>query len=298
LSEAEQYIQQAYALHAEAGNEWLWFQSAQLLARVLSARGEHTQVQEVLQHLSSALAQPHYSREIELWLAHFALVSGDLITAQRRFAELQTIASDETPLDIVREQEQLLAARLLIAQGEERIVHQALSILAVLRAEAQSQARLRGEVEVLLLMARAYERLRRGQEAKAVLKEALTLAQTAGYQRLFLDEGAEMATLLKGMVSEVRGPLQVAYLRTLLRGFFTVQPPPTTVSGDNILEPLSPQERRVLGLLVAGRTNPEIARELVVSLNTVKTQVKSIYRKLDIGSRHEASEVVRRLGLL
>jgi LuxR family maltose regulon positive regulatory protein len=298
LSEAEQYIRQAYTLHAKARNELLWLQSAQLLARVLYARGEHTQAQEVLQHLSPTLAHPRYSREVELWLAHFALASGDLVTAQRWFAGQQTIAQDEAPLDIVREQEQLLAARLLIMQGEEGQVHQALNILARWRAEAQSQARLRSEVEILLLMTRAYERLKRRQEAKEVLKEALTLAQAAGYQRLFLDEGAEMVALLKGMVSEVRAPLQVAYLRTLLRGFPTLQPSPTPASGDNVLEPLSPGERRVLGLLVAGRTNPEIARELVVSPNTVKTQVKSIYRKLDVGSRHEASEVVRRLGLL
>lgn len=298
LSEAEQYIRQAYALHAEVRNEWLWLQSATLLARVLYARGEHTQAQEVLQHLSPALAHPRSSREIELWLAHFALASGDLVTAQRWFAGQQTIALDELPLDIMHEQEQLLAARLLIAQGEEGKVHQALDILAGFRAEAQSQARLRSEVEVLLLRTRAYEHLRRKQEAKEVLKEALTLAQTARYQRLFLDEGAEMAALLKGMVSEVRAPLQVAYLRTLLRGFYTVPPSSTPATDDDVLEQLSPQERRVLGLLVAGRTNPEIARELVVSLNTVKTQVKSIYRKLDIGSRHEASEMVRRLGLL
>jgi LuxR family maltose regulon positive regulatory protein len=295
LSEAEQYIQQAYALHAETGNELLWLQSATLLARVLYARGEHTQAQDFLQHLATALAQPRWYREIELWLAHFALVSGDLVTAQRRLAGQQTITQDETPVDIVREQEHLLAARLLIAQGEEGKVHQALDILACWRAEAQSQARLRSEVEVLLLMARAYERLRRKQEAKEVLKEALTLAQTAGYQRLFLDEGAEMAALLKEIVSEVRTPLQVAFLRTLLRGFTTVQPSTTPATGDDLLEPLSPQERRVLGLLVAGRTNPEIARELVVSLNTVKTQVKSIYRKLNISSRYEASEVARRL---
>lgn len=296
LSEAEQYIRQAYALHAEAQNELLWLQSAQLLARVLYARGEHTQAREVLQHLPPTLAQPRYSREVELWLAYFALASGDLVTAQRWFAGQQTIVQDEAPLDIVREQEQLLAARMLITQ-EEGKVHQALNILARWRAEAQSQARLRSEVEILLLMARAYERLRHRQEAKEVLKEALTLAQIAGYQRLFLDEGAEIAALLRGMISEVHAPLQVAYLRTLLRGFSTVRLP-TPASGDNVLEPLSPGERRVLGLLVAGRTNPEIARELVVSLNTVKTQVKSIYRKLDVGSRHEASEVVRRLGLL
>jgi LuxR family transcriptional regulator, maltose regulon positive regulatory protein len=298
LSEAEQYIQQEYALHAETRNEWLWLQSATLHARVLYARGEHTQAQEVLQHLSPALAQPRYSRQIELWLAHFALASGDLVTAQRRLAGQHALTQDETPQDLMHEQEQLLAARLLLAQGEERKAHQALDILAGWRAEAQSQARLRSEVEVLLLMTRAYEHLRRRQEAKETLKEALTLAQIAGYQRLFLDEGAEMAALLKGMVSEMRAPLQRAYLRTLLRGFPTVQPFPTPTGGDDVLAPLSPQERRVLGLLVAGRTNPEIARELVVSLNTVKTQVKSIYRKLDIGSRHEASEVAHRLELL
>jgi LuxR family maltose regulon positive regulatory protein len=295
LPEAEQYIQQAYALNAEVGNEQLWLQSATLLARVLYARGEHAQSQDFLQHLPPALIQPRWYREIELWLAHFALASGDLVTAQRRLAGQQTIAQDEPPLDIVHEQEQLLAARLLIAQGEERKVHQALDILACCRAEAQNQARLRSEVEILLIMARAYERLRRKQEAKEVLKEALILAQTAGYQRVFLDEGAEMATLLKGIISEVREPLQVAFLRTLLRGFTTVPPSTTAATDDDLLEALSPQERRVFNLLVAGRSNSEIASELVVSLNTVKTQVKSIYRKLDIGSRHEACEMARRL---
>ena len=92
LSEAEQYIQQAYALNAETGNELLWLQSATLLARVLYARGEYTQAQDFLQHLAIALAHPRWYREIELWLAHFALASGDLVTAQRRLAGQQTIA--------------------------------------------------------------------------------------------------------------------------------------------------------------------------------------------------------------
>lgn len=68
LAEAEQYIQQAYTLNAETGNELLWLQSATLLARVLYARGEHTQAQDVLQHLAVDLAQPRWYREIELWL--------------------------------------------------------------------------------------------------------------------------------------------------------------------------------------------------------------------------------------
>jgi LuxR family maltose regulon positive regulatory protein len=65
-----------------------------------------------------------------------------------------------------------------------------------------------------------------------------------------------------------------------------------------MLEPLSPRERTVLHLLAAGLSNPEMAEELVVSLNTVKTQVSSLYRKLDARSRKEAIAMAQRWNLL
>ena len=64
------------------------------------------------------------------------------------------------------------------------------------------------------------------------------------------------------------------------------------------MEALSQQELRVLRLLVAGLSNADIARELVVSTNTIKTHVKSIYRKLSVKSREEAREVARALKLI
>ena len=73
--------------------------------------------------------------------------------------------------------------------------------------------------------------------------------------------------------------------------------PPSAASA-LLIEPLSAQEQRVLRLLAAGRSNPEIAQELVVSVNTVKTQAQSIYRKLNVKSRMEAGEAARRLKLL
>ncbi len=73
---------------------------------------------------------------------------------------------------------------------------------------------------------------------------------------------------------------------------------PSSLSLHPLIEPLSPQEQRVLRLLAAGLSNPEIARELVVSTNTVKTQVKSIYRKLDVSNREQAAEMARELKLL
>ena len=63
-------------------------------------------------------------------------------------------------------------------------------------------------------------------------------------------------------------------------------------------EPLSRQELRVLRLLVAGQTYAEMAEALIVSPNTIKTQVSSIYRKLCVSRRAEAIAATRRLHLL
>jgi LuxR family maltose regulon positive regulatory protein len=62
--------------------------------------------------------------------------------------------------------------------------------------------------------------------------------------------------------------------------------------------PLSSQEQKVLHLLAAGSSNPEIAQTLVVSVTTVRTQVQSIYRKLGVNNRVAASEMARHLRLL
>jgi len=65
-----------------------------------------------------------------------------------------------------------------------------------------------------------------------------------------------------------------------------------------LLESLSAQEQHVLALLVAGRSNPEIAEALIVSVNTVKGLVKNLYRKLGVMNRRESSEVARYLKLI
>ncbi len=71
-----------------------------------------------------------------------------------------------------------------------------------------------------------------------------------------------------------------------------------SATGRAPIEPLSPQEQRVLRLLVAGQTYPEMAQALIVSPNTIKTQVSSIYRKLGVSRRAEAIELTQRLHLL
>jgi LuxR family maltose regulon positive regulatory protein len=63
-------------------------------------------------------------------------------------------------------------------------------------------------------------------------------------------------------------------------------------------EPLSHAETRVLRYLPTKLSAPEIADELYLSVNTVKTHMRHLYDKLGVHRRHEAVEQARALGLL
>jgi LuxR family maltose regulon positive regulatory protein len=155
-------------------------------------------------------------------------------------------------------------------------------------------------MQIRILMALAYAALENPHEAKQSLTQALRLAQHEGYRRLFLDEGEPLAVILAGMLPEI----QEESLNNFARALLYAQAQETR--GENLspsgslpsVEPLSQQELRVLRLLGAGFTNPEIAQELVVSLNTVKSHIKSIYRKLNVRGRSEARQVARHLNLI
>ena len=66
----------------------------------------------------------------------------------------------------------------------------------------------------------------------------------------------------------------------------------------DLVEPLSDREQEVLRLLGTELSGPEIARELVVSLNTVRSHTKSIYTKLGVNTRRTAVRRAQELGLL
>ena len=65
-----------------------------------------------------------------------------------------------------------------------------------------------------------------------------------------------------------------------------------------LTESLTAREKDVLRLLAGGRSNPEIAGELVVAVGTVKAHTSSIYRKLDVANRTQAVLRARQLGIL
>jgi LuxR family maltose regulon positive regulatory protein len=152
---------------------------------------------------------------------------------------------------------------------------------------------------VLLLEALTHHADSNLSKAAEPLKEALTLGQAKGFRRIFLDEGTRMAALLQAILPSLPNRSLSLFAATLLHSFSAEAMPLAGATSSKVqIEALSQQELRVLRLLVAGLSNADIARELVVSTNTVKTHVKNIYRKLNITSRGEARAVARELKLL
>jgi len=140
--------------------------------------------------------------------------------------------------------------------------------------------------------------------AMAVMGRALALAEPEGYIRTFVDEGPAIAELLSGVLEaqqRERGGSQdripTHYLRKLLAALER-DDSSATLPAAGLPESLSERELEVLQLIAAGKTNRRIARELFVSVGTIKTHINNLYRKLDTHSRTQALARARELNLI
>ena len=236
--------------------------------------------------------------------ARLLLAQGDLAGADR-WTQESGLRPDDDP-DYPREPGHLVLARVLLAQGR---ACQALSLLDRLHAAAMAQDRVGSLIETGALRALALAAVGDEPAAVTALAGALVLACPQGYLRVFADEGPPMAALLGRLIvgqrAEHAGARRVPLpcLAGLQRAFDTgpalaapVPRPSTMVPG--IVEQLTSRELEVLAMLAAGRPNQAIARELVVSLDTVKKHVGHVLGKLGAANRTEAVARARQLGLI
>ncbi len=259
------------------------------LARLHQARNKNTSalaLVEAFARLSDARqfapAQLAFASAVR---AQLELMGGHLAAAVR-----WTEASGLSALDDLaypREREYLTFARVRIAQGRDDpagpFLSEALRLLERLREDAEAKARMGSTLEILILQALAFSAQGKRTEALPVLQRALTLAEPEGYIRLFVDEGEPVVALLRQ--AQARG-IAPGYVATLLSTFEPTLAAPSPPG--SLLEPLTERELDVLRLLVTGLSNAAIARELVITVGTVKRHINSIYGKLGVNSRTQA----------
>jgi len=299
LEKAEQLIREAslyqYRGDFSYGEEYVRTKIEFLRILLLSAREESASAQAALSALFVRLqANPNLLQlrsDVLIWQARLQIKAADLEGAESTLNTLTTSAQELLPLQ--QEALQLLHARLSLSRGEGDT---ALPLLTQLLAEAKARKHLTRVIEIELLIALVLSAHKQGQTARQQLSHALAQAHNEGFLRIFLDEGKPLATLLRALLPTLTEQPLRTYAQTILQSISRLGS--ESKAEQPLLEPLSAQEQRVLALLVAGRSNPEIAETLIVSINTVKGHVKNLYRKLDVANRIEASEVARRLKLI
>ena len=223
-----------------------------------------------------------------------------MFVAQRRLDEALAWAREQhlepdDDLHYIREYEHITLARILMHQ--ENAGRAARGLLDRLGYAAEEGGRSGSLIEILTLQALAHHAEHGRHDVPGAvepLDQALRLAEPEGYVRVFVGEGAPMAALLEAVAR--RNP-SWAYPRRLIDAFDRQSEPAVPVD-QGLVDPLSARELDVLRLLATDLGGPAIARELAVSLNTVRTHTKNVYAKFGVNSRRAAVTRAGELGLL
>jgi LuxR family maltose regulon positive regulatory protein len=181
--------------------------------------------------------------------------------------------------------------RLQLARGKPE---EALRTIAPALRIYRTQGWQRFLIEALLHQAWAYHQQRLTEQALTCMEESLTLAEPEGYMRVFIDEGPAIQGLLQECLDAKRS-IARPYVKKLLLAFKVV---PKPADSEVPVEKLSERELEVLQLMAAGLSNSDIAGQLFISLNTVKTHLKNINSKLHVHSRTEALAAAKTLDLI
>jgi LuxR family maltose regulon positive regulatory protein len=152
-------------------------------------------------------------------------------------------------------------------------------------------------VRLFALKALAYFQQNDHSTALNSLKQALELAEPENRVASFVREGAAMEKLLRLPQARAIAPAFVSRLLAAFESRRKFKPEPTSVA-ETLIESLSERELEILKHLNSYLSTPEIADLLVVSANTVRTHIKSIYGKLGVHGRSGAVRRARDLALL
>ena len=188
----------------------------------------------------------------------------------------------------------LIQARLFLYKGQ---IYRCREVLNMLYKPAEQYNVSGLLVEVLILSAIVYDRLRDVNKADEEMERAVRLVCKEKMVRVFLNEGSASEKILHRLRksfenSSDKGILE--FYSRLMKNFTSA----IEKSRKNAEDMLSKRELEILKLVQGGAGNAEIAEKLFVSLNTVKSHLLNIYTKLDVHSRTGAVAKAVELNLI
>jgi LuxR family transcriptional regulator, maltose regulon positive regulatory protein len=179
-------------------------------------------------------------------------------------------------------------AKIALAQGDKAT---AARILADRYQTAVAERNRYAQIEIRILQALSSE------DEKLIVDyigEALTWAQEGGFIRIFLDQGKDVTPLLQ---KAARKGICIGYVSKLWSEFGLISND-IADGAQALIEPLSKRELQVIHLLAAGKSNQEIATELMIAVGTVKKHLNNIFSKLDVQNRTQCVARARELDLI
>lgn len=200
--------------------------------------------------------------------------------------------------------------RILLYQARARRdlagLRQGLALAEQLVAQARQGQYAIVALEGLLLRAQMYAELGDDQASQADYLSALQLAEPQGFIGVFVEQGRPVAEALASLIrSNQLKSVRPGYVQDIIKAFPKSRPA-EPASGElpapglpaALIEPLTDREMEVLRLMARGLKYKEIADKLFISLNTVRSHVKTIYGKLNVNNRTQAIDTARQLRIL
>lgn len=285
LALAREYLAKGIVLCQRLGMVYYTLMGQRGLAKLQHLSGEREAAWNTLaaaRELAQGSENPGRWRSLAVLGAELQLREGNVAAARRALAELGPPAGSSA------EYQRMTAARLLLAQNQGQRSEEALGQLQE-TASHDGRAGSLIAIHVLQALCRQAAGDRRG--ARERLRHALSLAASAGYRRVFLDEGSALVPLL----AEAREAAP-DYAEDLLMRFAAAAT--TTARREVLVEPLSQAQLHILRLLERGHSNREIAQQLAITVGTAKWHLSQMFGKLQVHNRTAALARARDLRLL
>jgi LuxR family maltose regulon positive regulatory protein len=257
-----------------------------VLARIAFQQGNAKQAFSLIQSTAQSARENNLTMivfKMAVLQAELHLMQGNLPEAEMALKELDALVQSDLP-----KAEHVVAhlhAIYLSASGQPE---KALEILSRLEQVNREEGSIRRVISVNITSALIYQKLSDHEKATRAFETAIRLAAPQGYRNVFFPRGNR----------QTRHLLQAArsIAPTFVNGILEATTPVGEVSV-KLPDPLSEQEIRILKLVMAGKSNQEIAEELVISVGTAKWHVHNILQKLGVNNRSQAIARAHELGI-